>query len=48
MEIRKHMEDNINMDFRQVFRIVDAGPCKTLICFDHVATSGFATTILVN
>jgi len=29
METRKHMENNINMDFRQVARILDAGTYKT-------------------
>jgi hypothetical protein len=48
MNIRKHMEGNINMDFRQVVRIRDAGPCKTLNCFGDVATSGCAATIIVN
>lgn len=27
-QTEKQMEDNINMDFRQVVRIVDAGPYK--------------------
>jgi len=42
------MEDNINMDFRQVVRIMGAGPYKTFICFGDVATLGCVTAILVN
>ena len=48
MQTTEHTEDNINMDFRQVVKIVDGGPYKSRICFGNVETSGCATTIIVN